>query len=82
MRLRYRQVPFLYNIYLNREEDPSSSRIDPSLHKKQYEKYRARRFVIIYAVDHKTQVIRQMAVGHRRSVYEELTEQLRHKKRE
>ncbi|BFU92527.1 MAG: putative Cytotoxic translational repressor of toxin-antitoxin stability system [Nitrospira sp.] len=45
-------------------------------------KYRVRRFRIVYAVDQKTRVIRLMAVGHRRHVYEELTEQLRRKKRE
>lgn len=45
-------------------------------------KYRVRRFRIVYAVQQKARVIRLMAVGHRRSVYEELTEQLRHKKQE
>jgi mRNA interferase RelE/StbE len=40
-------------------------------------KYRVRRFRIVYAVDEKTRVIRLMAVGHRRHVYEELTERLR-----
>ena len=42
-------------------------------------KYRVRRFRIVYAVHQKTRVIRLMAVGHRRSVYEELTEQIRRK---
>ncbi len=42
-------------------------------------KYRVRRFRIVYAVDQKARVIRLMAVGHRRHVYEELTEQLRQK---
>ncbi|MEK6784486.1 MAG: type II toxin-antitoxin system RelE/ParE family toxin [Nitrospirota bacterium] len=42
-------------------------------------KYRVRRFCIVYAVDHKRRVIRLMAVGHRQSVYEELTERLRRK---
>lgn len=42
-------------------------------------KYRVRRFRIVYAVDHKRRVIRLMAVGHRRSVYEELTERIRRK---
>jgi mRNA interferase RelE/StbE len=41
-------------------------------------KYRVRRFRIVYAVDRKARVIRIMAVGHRRNVYEELTERLRH----
>jgi mRNA interferase RelE/StbE len=41
--------------------------------------YRVRRFRIIYAVDHKTGAVRLMAVGHRRSIYEELTERIRKK---
>lgn len=45
-------------------------------------KYRVRRFRIVYAVDQKIRVIRLMAVDHRRHVCEELTEQLRRKKRE
>ena len=45
-------------------------------------KYRVRRFRIVYAVHQKTRVIRLMAVGHRRSVYEELTEQIRRKSKE
>lgn len=44
-------------------------------------KYRVRRFRIVYSVDQKAQVIRLMAVGHRRSVYEELTERIRRKTR-
>jgi mRNA interferase RelE/StbE len=39
-------------------------------------KYRVRRFRIVYAVDQKRTIIRLMAVGHRQSVYEELTERL------
>ena len=42
-------------------------------------KYRVRRFRIVYFVDQKKRVIRLMAVGHRRSIYEELTERLRRK---
>jgi mRNA-degrading endonuclease RelE of RelBE toxin-antitoxin system len=42
-------------------------------------KYRVRRFRIVYAVHQKTRTIRLMAVGHRRSVYEELTERIRQK---
>lgn len=42
-------------------------------------KYRVRRFRIVYAVDQKARVIRLMAIGHRRHVYEELTEQLKRK---
>lgn len=45
-------------------------------------KYRVRRFRIVYAVDRRMRVIRLMAVGHRRSVYEELTERIRRKSRE
>jgi len=42
-------------------------------------KYRVRRFRIVYAIDRKRRVIRLMAVGHRRDVYEELTARLRRK---
>ena len=42
-------------------------------------KYRVRRFRVVYAVHQKTRIIRLMAVGHRRSVYEELIERLRQK---
>jgi mRNA interferase RelE/StbE len=42
-------------------------------------KYRVRRFRIVYAIDRKTRVIRLVAIGHRRYVYEELTAQLRQK---
>ncbi|MBM4123054.1 MAG: cytotoxin [Nitrospira sp.] len=42
-------------------------------------KYRVRRFRIVYAIDRRARVIRVMAVGHRRSVYEELTAQLQRK---
>ncbi|HWF62204.1 MAG TPA: type II toxin-antitoxin system RelE/ParE family toxin [Nitrospira sp.] len=45
-------------------------------------KYRVRRFRIVYAVDQRMLAIRLMAVGHRRHVYEELTERLRRKGRE
>jgi mRNA interferase RelE/StbE len=45
-------------------------------------KYRVRRFRIVYAVEQKTRVIRLMAVGHRRHVYEELAERLRRTGRE
>jgi mRNA interferase RelE/StbE len=40
-------------------------------------KYRVRRFRIVYAIDRKTRVIRLIAVGHRRNVYEELSARLR-----
>jgi mRNA interferase RelE/StbE len=42
-------------------------------------KYRVRRFRIVYAIDRKKRVIRLMAVGHRRHVYEELTIRLTRK---
>ena len=42
-------------------------------------KFRVRRFRIVYAIDRKTSTIRLMAVGHRHSIYEELTAQLRKK---
>lgn len=44
-------------------------------------KYRVRRFRIVFAVDHKRRIIRLMAVGHRRTVYEDLSEQFRRKTR-
>jgi mRNA interferase RelE/StbE len=40
-------------------------------------KFRVRRFRIIYAIDRKTGAIRVMAVGHRRSIYEELSARIR-----
>lgn len=42
-------------------------------------KFRVRRFRIVYAVDRKARTIRLMAVGHRQSVYEELTARLQKK---
>ena len=42
-------------------------------------KYRVRRFRIVYAIDRKTRVLRIMAVGHRQSIYEELTARLEKK---
>jgi len=42
-------------------------------------KYRVRRFRIVYSIDRKKRVIRLMAVGHRRHVYEELTVRLTRK---
>ena len=39
--------------------------------------YRVRRFRIVYAIDRRSRVIRLMAVGHRRDVYEELSARLR-----
>ena len=42
-------------------------------------KYRVRRFRIVYAIDRKARVIRLIAVGHRQSIYENLTAKLRTK---
>ena len=42
-------------------------------------KFRVRRFRIVYAIDRKARTIRLMAVGHRQSIYEELSDQLRRK---
>lgn len=39
-------------------------------------KYCVRRFCIVYAVDLKKRLIQLMALSHRRSVYEELTDRL------
>ena len=39
--------------------------------------YRVRRFRIVYAIDRKSRVVRLIAVGHRRDVYEELSARLR-----
>ena len=40
-------------------------------------KYRVRRYRIVYAVERQRRVLRIMAVGHRRVVYEELADRLR-----
>ena len=40
-------------------------------------KYRVRRYRIVYAIDRKSRVVRLMAVGPRRYVYEELSARLR-----
>ncbi len=41
-------------------------------------KYRVKRFRVIYVIERRKRAIRIMAVGHRRKVYEDLVEQLRH----
>lgn len=41
---------------------------------KGYWKYRARRFRVVYAVDRPRRLIRILAVGHRRKIYEEVAE--------
>lgn len=43
-------------------------------------KYRVSRFRIVYAVDRTHHVVRVMAVGHRRRIYDDLTELVRQKK--
>ncbi|WP_455378296.1 type II toxin-antitoxin system RelE family toxin [Petrachloros mirabilis] len=40
-------------------------------------KYRVRRFRIVYGIERKSRTIRLMAVGHRRSIYEELCSQIK-----
>jgi mRNA interferase RelE/StbE len=42
-------------------------------------KYRVRRFRIVYAIDRKARAIRLIVVGHRQSIYEDLTAKLRTK---
>ncbi len=39
-------------------------------------KYRVRRYRIVYSIDRTHRLLRVLAVGHRRAVYEDLTEQL------
>lgn len=41
-----------------------------------YWKYRVRRFRIVYRADRSSRIIRILAVGHRRSIYEEAAERL------
>ena len=43
-------------------------------------KYRVRRFRIVYTIDRAHRIIRIVAVGHRRGIYEEVTEHLRRTK--
>jgi mRNA interferase RelE/StbE len=43
-------------------------------------KFRVRRFRIVYTIDRKTHAISLMAVGHRQSIYEELTTLIQKKK--
>lgn len=40
-------------------------------------KYRVRRFRIVYTMDRKQRLVRIMAVGHRRRIYEDLVARLR-----
>jgi mRNA interferase RelE/StbE len=41
-------------------------------------KYEVRRFRIVYEIDRKRRLLKIFAIGHRREVYEELAEQVRH----
>lgn len=40
-------------------------------------KYRVRRFRIVYAINHPSRSLRILAVGHRRRIYDEVTEAVR-----
>jgi mRNA interferase RelE/StbE len=40
-------------------------------------KYRVRRYRIVYALDRRRRILRVMAIGHRRAVYEELADYVR-----
>jgi len=42
-----------------------------------YRKYRVRRYRIIYKVDRAARTVRILAVGHRRTIYEEVAERVR-----
>lgn len=44
-------------------------------------KYRVKRFRVVYAVDRQRRILRVMAVGHRRAVYEELADLVRQGKK-
>lgn len=43
-------------------------------------KYRVKRYRIVYALDRRRRIIRIVAIGHRRSVYEELADYVRRSK--
>lgn len=43
-------------------------------------KYRVRRFRVVYAIDHHSRILRILAVGHRRRIYDEVTEAVRRDK--
>jgi len=43
-------------------------------------KYRVKRYRIVYALDRKRKIIRILAVGHRRAVYEELADLVRRRR--
>lgn len=43
-------------------------------------KYRVRRYRIVYAIDRQRRIIRIFAVGHRRAIYEELSDLVRRRR--
>jgi mRNA interferase RelE/StbE len=43
-------------------------------------KFRVRRYRLVYAVDRRARAIRVFAVGHRRGIYEEVTERARQRR--
>lgn len=43
-------------------------------------KYRVRRFRIVYALDRPAKILKIIAIGHRRSIYEEVAELVRREK--
>jgi mRNA interferase RelE/StbE len=43
-------------------------------------KYRVKRYRIVYALDRRRRIIRVVAIGHRRSVYDELADYVRRSK--
>ena len=45
----------------------------------EYRKYKVRRFRIVYQMDSEERTVRILAVGHRRTIYEDVVEQLRAK---
>ena len=45
-----------------------------------YRKYKVRRFRIVYQPDSTARTVRILAIGHRRTIYEDVVEQLRAKR--
>lgn len=43
-------------------------------------KFRVRRFRVVYAVDRRRRTIRIVAVGHRRGIYDQVAELVRHRR--
>lgn len=46
-----------------------------------YWKYRVRRFRIVYEIDRPSRTLKIVAIGHRRAIYEEVAELLRHQQK-